>query len=449
MSSRSSQSSLRRAGCAGFVLVLGAASGAQDLGHKAPPQSRPIGIRGATLHTVANGTLPGGALVFDGGVIRAVFPAGARPTGPADTHWIDVDESVHVYPGFVAFQSAMGLAEIGSVDMTLDLDEAGGFSPEVCAGVAVNPDSWAIPVTRANGVLTCGVLPTGGRVPGRASVVRMDGWTWKDMALVLDAGLVLTWPSMGPFEDDEDGKAAQEESERALGELDRFFDAALAYGAARAADPALRTDLRLEALLPAATGESRVFIGATRQREIEAAVHWARERALDFAIVGAHQALECQDLLVRHDVPVVLVSAHRLPRRRDVPWAEPYELPGRLQAAGVRFALAMPAGADSNAELRNLPYEAAACIPHGLDEEAALRSITLSAAELLGVGAELGSLEAGKRATLFLADGDVFELTTNVVRAFVDGREIDLATKQTALAEKYRAKYRELGLLVK
>ena len=48
---------------------------AQDLGVKAPPQSKPIVIQGATTHTVANGTIENGYVFFDGGVIRTSAPS--------------------------------------------------------------------------------------------------------------------------------------------------------------------------------------------------------------------------------------------------------------------------------------------------------------------------------------------------------------------------------------
>ena len=35
----------------------------------------------------------------------------------------------------------------------------------------------------------------------------------------------------------------------------------------------------------------------------------------------------------------------------------------------------------------------------------------------------------------------------NAISAFIDGREIDLGTRQKALYEKYREKYRQLGIL--
>ena len=82
-------------------------------------------------------------------------------------------------------------------------------------------------------------------------------------------------------------------------------------------------------------------------------------------------------------------------------------------------------------------------VAFGLDPDTALRSVTLSAAEVLGVGNQLGALESNRAATVFLSDGDILEIPTHVERAWIDGREIDLSNKQTRLAEKYREKYRQ------
>ena len=54
----------------------------------------------------------------------------------------------------------------------------------------------------------------------------------------------------------------------------------------------------------------------------------------------------------------------------------------------------------------------------------------------------VGSLEAGKDATLIVTDGDILEPATHVERAFVQGREVDLSSKHTRLWQKYQQKYR-------
>lgn len=435
----------------GAALALGTSALAQDLVHKAAPQTKPILLRGATLHTVANGTLERADLLIADGKIQAIDTTGELVKVVNNAEVRDA-LGQHVYPGFVCVSSTLGLTEVESVDMTIDTTEVGDVNPEVVAVVAVNPDSWWIPVTRRNGVLTAGVMPQGGLVPGRVSVIRLDGWTNEDMAVERDAGLYVEWPFLGGGGRGRFGgrrgapaaAPAADSQEDPLARLDQLFDSAAAYLAARAADPTLAKDLRLEGMAATVRGERPVFASATTIDQIESAVLWAERRGVQLVIVGGRDALQCADLLVRHDVMVALTAAHRLPHRRDLSASSTYELPGALEARGVRWCMTLPASASANA--RNLPYEAAACVAYGLPKDVALRSVTLSAAEALGVGARLGSLEVGKDATLFLADGDPFELSTRITAAFIDGRQIDLSDKQTGLAAKYREKYRQLGL---
>jgi imidazolonepropionase-like amidohydrolase len=63
---------------------------------------------------------------------------------------------------------------------------------------------------------------------------------------------------------------------------------------------------------------------------------------------------------------------------------------------------------------------------------------------IVGAGDRLGTIDAGKDATLFVADGHPFELKTRIELAFVQGRQVDLRNKQTELAKKYRERYRQL-----
>ena len=66
-------------------------------------------------------------------------------------------------------------------------------------------------------------------------------------------------------------------------------------------------------------------------------------------------------------------------------------------------------------------------VEHGLSPGEALHAGTLSAAELMGLGAELGSLEPGKRADLVLVDGDPLDvrgLGDRVRTVYQDGRAV-------------------------
>ena len=146
---------------------------------------------------------------------------------------------------------------------------------------------------------------------------------------------------------------------------------------------------------------------------------------------------------VSRKVPVIVAGVHRLPLRRNDPVEAPYFNPARLQAAGVDFAIATEGDGFDTSNLRNLPYHAATAAAHGLTPAQALEAITLSPARILGVDDRYGALEPGKVATLFLADGDVLEPRSRVLRAWIGGAEIDLSNRQTRLHDKYRQRYPE------
>jgi imidazolonepropionase-like amidohydrolase len=421
------------------LLLFAAIAAAQDLTPHAPPQKEPIAIVHATVHPVSGPSLPDGYVLFEGGRIVEVGSAGGKAFA-AGVRVVDA-RGRHVYPGFVAPHTNLGLTEIGAVRATRDDREVGDLTPEVRAAVAVNPDSTLIPVARANGVLAFAAFPRGGVVPGRASVMWTEGWTWEEMAVEADAGLVVAWPAPrpppAPFEERDEGKA-EEEIRRARDLLERAFTDARAYVAARAADPATPVDVRFEAMRGALAGERPVFLLADDYDQIAAALAFAERHGVKPVIVGGRDSWLLADRIKAQGAAVIVGSIHEFPKRSDSDFDEVYRLPARLEAAGVSWCLAT--GEWSSNE-RNLPYAAGRAVAYGLPRDAAIRAITLSAARILGVEARLGSLDAGKSATLIVTDGDPLEIPTQVKLAFVDGREVDLSSKQLRLYEKYRAKY--------
>jgi imidazolonepropionase-like amidohydrolase len=105
-----------------------------------------------------------------------------------------------------------------------------------------------------------------------------------------------------------------------------------------------------------------------------------------------------------------------------------------LQRHGVRFAIVT----DDASQSRNLPYEAAMARAYGLPAAAALRAITLSPAEIFGVADRLGSIEAGKQATLVLASGDIMDARSQVTRVWIDGVPQSLETRHTRLYQEFK-----------
>ncbi len=437
------------------AFALAFLAGAQDLLHKAAPQGAPILLSGATVHPVSGEPIPNGGVHFENGVIRAVFTEDEARRwrragrGGSDLRIVDVS-GLHVYPGLIGANTVTGLMEIGAVGVTVDVNEQGAITPEARAISSVNPDSTLIPVTRAAGVLTTGVMPSGGVVPGRAAVIRLDGWTWEDMAVEADAGLIVAWPNLRVINAWWMTRSAEEqkkESKENRARIIDLFDAAEAYFAARDADDSVPIDLRYEAMGPSLRGEKPVFVRAQELEQIMDAVSVCSGRGMRVVIVGGRDAHMCADHLNANGASVIVTGTHRQPRREDSAYDAAFTLPAKLEAAGVKWCLATSGGTFQTPHERSLPHHAATAVAYGLDHDAGLRSITLSAAELLGVGDRLGSIEPGKAATLIVTTGDPLEITSDVKHAFIDGREIDLRTKQTELYEKYREKYKQLGII--
>ncbi|MHC4939369.1 MAG: amidohydrolase family protein [Planctomycetota bacterium] len=412
---------------------------AQDLTHKAPRHKGRTAIIDARIDGEQ------GYVLFENGRIVASGRGEVKLEG--DVEIVDA-KGKHLYPGFISAYTHLGLTEIGAVRATLDMSEVGELKPEVRAAVAVNPDSTLLPVTRSNGVLTFATFPRGGAIPGRASVMSMDGWTWEEMAIRADAGLVISWPNPDPPPQPADRggrrrrRPPEERGSKRLRRIEEAFTAARAYIAARDADPKTPVDIRWEAMRPALSGKRPVFFLANDYAQIVSALDFAEREKVKAIIVGGRDAPLCADQLKKKDVPVIVRSIHTFPRRNDSDIDEMYALPAKLETAGVRWCLA---SGERTANERNLPYSAGRAVAFGLSREAALRSITSSAAEILGVGDQLGTLDKGKRATFFLCDGDPLEVPTTVLAAWVDGKRIDLSDKHKALASKYREKERQKG----
>ena len=428
--------------------LLAAGAAAQDLGIKAPPQARPIAIKNATIHPISAEPIEGGVIVFDKGVIVALGPAD-KVDLPNGTEVIDA-KGKHVYPGLISSYSQLGLTEFPPIRQTVDSSELGNVTPETRAVAAINPDSTLLPVTRASGVLVGAIFPTGGTISGQVAIVNLDGWTWEEMAITQNAGLSINWPNARPITAWWNNTPRDEQVKRIREQLQSLSDTFTAAQAYRDHRPD-QSDIRLAAMQDVllAQGESRaaqkpVFIRASDADQISQGVAWAIERKLKPIIVGGRDARLCVELLKKHDVPVIVLNTHSMPKRDDSPYEEGYTLPRDLQAAGVRWSLAC---GDDTAHERNLAHHAASGLPFGLSPDDALRGITLSAAQILGVDSSIGSLAPGKAATLIVTTDTPLELTSAVTNAFINGRAIDLSSKHTKLNEKYRERYKQMGLI--
>jgi len=411
----------------------------------AAPQKNPLVFKGATLHTVSGENIVNGILLVDKGRILAL---GSQVNVPANAQVIDVSGK-HIYPGMIAANTVMGLAEVQSVRATLDYAEAGAINPNARALVAVNPDSELITTARANGVLATLSVPNSpaGLINGTSALIQMDGWTWEDMAVQAEVGLHINLPMLRfnpelfPAPLDTRLDDIRKASAQRLKMLEDAFDAAIAYRDARAQNDGTQIDVRWEAMLPALAGKRPVFMHAQDASQIRFALNFAQRYQLKLVIVGGADAPVLADVLKQRQVPVIVTGVHKLPLRRGAEYDANFTVAAKLAQAGVAFCIARAGTDDDAPNERNLPYEAAVAATFGLDRNEALKAITLYPAQILGVADRLGSLEAGKLANFFVSNGDPLETASKVEQIYIQGRAVDASTKQTRLTEKYQQKY--------
>lgn len=404
-------------------------------------------LKNATVHTVSGEVLSPGDVLVENGKIREV----GHLNGQADKV-IDL-AGQHLYPGMIALNTALGLVEIAGVRATRDMDEVGEFDPDVESWVAVNPDSELLPVTRANGIALFEPVPQGGMVAGQSGLVAMDGWTTEQMVFKKAAALHVYWPGMeiNPVprrarRADAGGKSVEDQARERrarIKKLEDFFDDAKAYAKAReagkgkdAGDAALNP--AWEAMLSYLKGSAPIIVHANDARQIKSAVKWAATNHFKIIIAEGRDAWKVADLLASNHVAVIYDQVHTLPPNDAESYETQFKAPDRLFRAGVKVAFSAGVGSEETALVKNLPYCAAQAVAFGLPAEEALKGLTLYPAQMLGVENRVGSIEAGKDATLFSCDGDILDIRAGVKHLWVAGREVSLENRHTRLYDKYR-----------
>src|SRR6185503_2362435 len=160
-------------------------------------------------------------------------------------------------------------------------------------------------------------------------------------------------------------------------------------------------------------------------------------------LVGASEGWLVADRIAKARVPVIASAVNDLPASFEQLAATQSNV-GRLRAAGVEVSIGM---IDDN-DTRNLFMERQYAgnlvglqrVPGatGVTWGQALAMITSKPAQAIGMGGEIGSLAAGRRADLVIWSGDPLEGSSAAEQVYIDGVRQPLETHQTRLLERYR-----------
>ncbi len=187
--------------------------------------------------------------------------------------------------------------------------------------------------------------------------------------------------------------------------------------------PAL--DIKMEALLPVLRREMPLKAHAHATEDIFTAIRIAKEFNIKLTIEHVTEGHLIADDLAREDYPLAvgptLTHATKF-ELRNKSWTTP----GVLDRAGCRVSIITDAPVIPQ---QHLPLCAGMAVKAGMDKFKALQAITINPACHIGIENRVGSLETGKDADIVLTDGCPFEVSTQIIRVYIDGKAVEPLTR--------------------
>lgn len=387
---------------------------------------------GATLHPVDQPVIPDGVLVVTDGRIVAMGPRTA--TSVPDDAAVHALPGRHLIPGLIDLHSHIGggrLHEALSVTM-----------PAISAADAIDPTHPSIQRAQAGGITTANIMPGSGKLMGgQTAYVSL-----KDTA-VIDEMLICAGPARGVAPEaparraricggvkmaagtNPQGPGGDPRSRMGAAYLQRQ---ALEAGRKRLQvwerwedtperkRDTMRPEFEGDAMADIVSGRRTVHMHAHRADDIITGLRLQEEYGIDLVLQHGSEGFKVAERIARAGVPVA-INVLDTPGGKEETLERRLDNPALLNAAGVEVALITD---DPVQDSRLLLRTGGLAVRGGLPEAEALRALTLTPADIMGIGADTGSLTVGKEADLAVLSGPPFSAWTLVEQTWVDGQMV-------------------------
>jgi imidazolonepropionase-like amidohydrolase len=389
------------------------------------PAAATFAVKAKRIYPMGGGDgkpIEGGTLLVVDGKIAAIGDDVEIPGGiPVHDH-----PQAVIIPGLVDAGSRLAGSHRGQDSVGAQFRAIDGFDPYANHAELL-----------AEGITTAWVGPASNRLlAGQGAIVKLAGEPVvserSDLVVILGEAAFGAPPKQKiPFPSSEDVPIEPAEAQRPRSRLGQFpeleakLHEAAEYAAARraAADERPEYDAALDALADALEAKLPFRVDAKRARDILQALRHRNLFAGGLTISGATEAHRVSEHLAKAGIPVIL----EVPVRFDAPGSdlgigpdpadESIETASVLAGAGVRFAITSYALARPG----DLMMSAITAVRGGLAPTTALAAVTSSAAEILGIGDRVGSLQPGKDADFVILTGEPMQTSTTVLETWVDG----------------------------
>lgn len=463
-----------------LVLAISLIAHASLLGQSIDIQlSNTYFIKNATIIQKPGQVLEMGSIIIKDGVIHSV---GKDLKAPADANIIDAD-SMYIYAGFIdAFnntgvkrneeergqQGARGGAR-GNNPRVANPDNApddiAGITPERSLSDVFEQASKTTSGWREAGFTASLSAPIGGMLPGQASIILHSDHPADGAIVKKDFALVGTFES-----------APRVYPATVIGVMAKYKDMfrqagyslthEKAYGANPVGMARPAYDEGIRALYPVVEGEKSLIMDAQKVKDISRALALQKDLGFPLYLANVKQGDFHLEAIKSGNIPVIISL--------DIPHADKKEAKGgdgkmkegkkdekeeeakkeekeeekdpekeALQArkdeaikayqsqAGIFANAGIPISfSGKDAKEKDIKKNLKAMMENGLTEDQALSALTTNPAELYGVSNIMGTVENGKIANLFIADGPYFEDDSNIKYVFVEGKQYEYEIKK-------------------
>lgn len=382
-----------------------------------------LAITNGKIYTVSNEIINNGTILIDNGKISQI---GQDIKIPEGAQVIDAGGK-NIMPGFIDAHCHVGICEDGLGMEGNDGNEVTDpITPHLRAIDGINPIDKSFEEAYKSGI-TC--LATG---PGSANIIggqfvamKTYGRRIEDMIVKEPIAIKAALGENPKRVYGGQNKAPITRMATAAMLRDTLFKAKIYMEKKEAVNYDLlkmpKFDMKMEAMEKVIKKEIPLKIHAHRADDILTAIRIGKEFDINITVdhcTGGHLVA---DFIAEEGVDVVVGPSMMFRSKVEVSELT-FETPAILSKAGVKIAIMTDCPATP---IQYLPYFVGLAIKFGLDEKEALKAITINAAEILGIGNRVGSLEVGKDGDLIIVDGDPFlDINNRLMATIIDGKVV-------------------------
>ena len=377
-------------------------------------------IKNGTIHTGDGSKAFVGDIYIKNGVINSI--------GNIDIEASTIIDATGkiITPGFIAPITAIGIIEIGSLDVTRD-DEADYLNMGFSIFRAFNANSTLIPWNRSNGLTSVITLPQQASMPlaGMGSFFVLDGQMsvsgMKDMVMLGKIGA-----SSGSRSEDLDilenliglGKQVRNKNYEKVLEspMAEFFE--------------LHSQ-DIEALDKVANKNLPLIIETNRASDIKHLIDIKNKHDLNLILAGVEDAPLVLNELIESGIPVIINPMDNIPNSFDE-LSSSLELASILNKAGI--TIMFDSSRSHNYYL--MRQGAGNAVAYGMNYEDAISGMSKIVADVFGIE-NRGSLVKGNFADVVIWESDPLEPASVPLYVLIEGSEMDLVTRSSRLKDRY------------